>query len=388
MENTPIWQKVERVVKDEVFARMRFAEERKNEFPEHPPVRKVAKSLYGFVVIEEEPVDFRPQLEKIDLEIGNYKKITQSQVDFAEKLHKSGIVSIAVLPASLWQGICKKFDLYRFENIDAEGKVNIATLSKSKLETASLFVGNFFTAAILSLFILPFGMPWYNFGILFVACLAFCMIFEDSEGKKSRRMHAFLYDLLTLALFSSSIFVTFGDSLQDFSTAAFAASLIGFGLLSIAVAFPVVLFVFVFGEKIIERFTKAIGTRVYNMYLRALSHKKLLKALWPDGLDTSKSENKIKVYFPDPPTEVFDVLKKLKSGGFQPMVAAVPDAVTLDIGEVKANWKEQIKNMNLDPIIYVKKGDNVAVLCQFGDFASEEEVVEWVKKEGLRICFN
>lgn len=387
MENTSLWQEVERVVKNEALARIRLAEERKNAFPERPPVRKVSKSLYGFEIIEEEAVDFRPQLEKIDFEIGNYKKITQSQVDFAEELHKSSISLIAVLPVSLWQGICKKFGLYRFENIDEAGGANIAALSKSKLETAQTLVGCSFVAAILGCIGLLLGAPWYIFGLFFAYNVAECSALYESIEKK-RLVRASCYWLSTLALSSVSIFATFGDQLESLSAVGLVANLIGYGFVLGFASFIVLSIVFCNGEEIIERLVRMVGTKVYDAYFRALSHKKLLKALWPDGVDALADANKIKVHFPDPPLGVFELLKKLKSGGFRPMVAAVPDAITLDIVEVKENMKEQIKKMNLDPIIYVKKDDDVAILCQFGDFAPEEEVIKWVKKEGVRLCFN
>jgi len=140
-------------------------------------------------------------------------------------------------------------------------------------------------------------------------------------------------------------------------------------------------------EKFWEWLAKAIASKASSFYLSMMPHDKLVKKFWPNGTD-AKSDYKVVVRFPDAPEYAVETLKKIESAGLQPMIALVPGAITIDLPEVKRDLKKEILSWNLDPIIYIKEHDNVAIICHFGNLPNEEKVLEWAKKEGISICFN
>lgn len=92
--------------------------------------------------------------------------------------------------------------------------------------------------------------------------------------------------------------------------------------------------------------------------------------------------------FPTPPGDVVEVLKKVRDAELNVRVAAEPAAFSFSVDPVLyvaskmtdriIELREARARAMADPIIYVRIGEAVAVLAQFGDFPIEKRVVDSV----------
>lgn len=148
---TSFWETVGETVVDGISAERRRVEgeifiaeqEVDKSRTREPQKRTVSKKMFGFTGSVEETVSQTEDvLEKEttrDAKVQSLERInrfTQSQLDFSAKLSGMGLQPITVVPVKLWNVLCQKFDLYRFENLSDEGKTSIQEL---KTEGATMF---------------------------------------------------------------------------------------------------------------------------------------------------------------------------------------------------------------------------------------------------------
>ncbi len=125
--------------------------------------------------------------------------------------------------------------------------------------------------------------------------------------------------------------------------------------------------------------------------LDSLPAAELLKKYFPNGSSPAYSEVRTKLSLPPAPQNVTEVL--LKAQGLTLRTAAVGEAVGieempsqifaryLDRRELAAaerrqrDWEDFLQSL-FDPIIYVERGNAVAIIAQFGDFPVEKQAVD------------
>lgn len=108
---------------------------------------------------------------------------------------------------------------------------------------------------------------------------------------------------------------------------------------------------------------------------------------WPEG-------EPVEITFPPPPADVVEVLRKTAETGFDVRVAAERSAVAFSIDPVlyvadqitrrEIILRERRARVAADPIVYVRLGEAVAILAQFGDFPIEKRVIDSVVGKASR----
>ncbi len=403
-----LWNAIEKTVSEENTAQSeRLKKEVKSldeeilKIADQPVTEKkqqIEKSFYGFTTLVEveEKIDQSKIIAEVifdkqkirktkERELQKRRVFTQSQIDFAAKFQPYGLQPMAVLPASLWDALLEKFGLYRFENIQENGKVEIKTIN-----------GNWFILICLVLMsavgvILPatigiFALKGSILTLFLLIVTGFCFLLGIGCLFEKKWMGV-LPLVISLILFGGAVRTT---SLPFDAKSMFANFFV----------FSIVFFVTVtvtFGPKegkLYEIPTKALLKIFHKLMIRLLSHKFLLKNLWPERTDvigkkdSDDEYSQITVRFPKAPEYFLETLIKLKNAGFQPMIAAVPEAIVVSRKEISETRLKEIEKMQLEPILYFKENGQVAVFDCFGNFPKEEKVIEWVKKEGLKLCFN
>lgn len=85
----------------------------------------------------------------------------------------------------------------------------------------------------------------------------------------------------------------------------------------------------------------------------------------------------VQIRFLEAPPEFFSDLKKVGERG-HPCIAAAPEAIGFNSYEIFPQ----------DPILYVVKGNFVAIKGYYGNFPAEKKVVDWVRKSCRKLVFN
>lgn len=269
--------------------------------------------------------DFQKRLWKFESLLEERDKLTKA-------LHEVGIEPIAVLPRRQWDGICKKFGLIRFENLNGSktgvpGMVSFTTFVTLYLGTivALLLLGSFsgfrnddgfgvFSAAVLSVI-------WSGFIGCVGGWLALIPLTGIGMALKGLNMHIFLMKVLPRWLVARVLFVRGHDCS-------------------------------------------------------------------PNGNDKIFT---VDINFPPAPQEVIGLVYKARVVRFDTCyygyvgVAADPGAVAIDVKRTVSTWKQEERAQQADPIVYVWNSKNplvVAIVAQYGNFVSEKRCLKAVRALG------
>jgi hypothetical protein len=96
----------------------------------------------------------------------------------------------------------------------------------------------------------------------------------------------------------------------------------------------------------------------------------------------------VTITFPEPPADVVEVLRRVKATDLSVRVASEPSALSLSTDPIlyvadsltrrDVEMRESRARAGADPIVYVRLGEAVAILAQFGDFPIEKRVIDSV----------
>lgn len=232
------------------------------------------------------------------------------------RLSEWGFPPIAVLPYKLWLDLCRRFGLYRFENITPVGGSSV--FAPAHMEGTALKLMQ--ERKRISINLLLCGVHLLSFGALAALILAVSGAY-----------------IIAIGLFVVAI------------------SCVPIGILS-----------------------RSFARREVN------SSEKICSMLWPDGYDEGRQT--IKVDFVGMPTGFQGAMDTLfLNQRWYPCVAAAPGAIDVDQHDIGQRlltlWYSEC------PVLYAKMptsyGGMVAILDQYGSFPAEQEVLAWLKEEGL-----
>jgi len=123
-----------------------------------------------------------------------------------------------------------------------------------------------------------------------------------------------------------------------------------------------------------------------------LAQRFLLQVCWPKGVDAEPSSSQeVQVRFvPQAPTTFLDLAERVQRQFGRPCVAAPAAAIALT-GVVRLA-EARLRDLQIDPILYLRSGlgdkATVAIMAQYGNFAAEQTVLEWARREGTKLCFK
>lgn len=107
-----------------------------------------------------------------------------------------------------------------------------------------------------------------------------------------------------------------------------------------------------------------------------------LRFLFPQGECGNYGHWHVRIELPEPPAEVAAVLAKVAT---LPVAVAVhPSAVRVSHDDLRNLIKASRTNLS-DPIVYLREGQAVAVIAQYGDFGIERDAVEKAIDAGMVI---
>ncbi len=335
------------------------------------PVRQVPRMriVSGFTIpdgVEDVP-DSEAALRREGFEdrVERLARMKKRRTDLQNEFAAVGITPLAIVPLSVWGMLCKQFGLVRFERLSEEGKTGAPGLDD--------FAGSILFAAIALLVGLMSGgvtlalVPGMGDALLAGAITFIFMVGVYLLGKSLDNLEEGWKQHVAFVMFVTCI----GAALLAPTAVAYSPFILlagfvpGFLLLGLLVSRP--------GESLRESLVSLVGKCV----LRILPHQKLVRVLFPDGVDGGTTA--ISVQFPKPPSDVAEVLKKAGDMNLYVSVAADPAAITLNRDEIV----RRIQDFAADPVIYVVSGDMVAILAQFGDFPDEKDVVEAAQRIGI-----
>jgi hypothetical protein len=288
--------------------------------------------------------------------------------------------------------LCERFGLYRFENIKENG-----------LTYGNFFDLNFIADFIYMLFLwLPITVTaliyaqskWQIVGIFInlIGYLGIVMFYDDHKIPGWKFWSSFFLWYAGAGLY----WCYFDDSLV----------MIVFGILTLNIILVFVWFVFVAllydkdsdtmrGEEVIQKLVKSIA----SAYIKSASLQRLLNSLFPNKVDYTKDDSvvQVKVSFAQVNKKFTTRLSKLIQAGFKPLTARqskaiIPEAIIIDKSQTIKNFSEHIeRSVDFNQILYTlsKNGNFVDIIAQSGNFQDEQEVIDWVKQEGIqKINFN
>lgn len=390
--NSQIWPAIEEMVVDENEIRkdllgteVKNANKEINKILKQPVKverKQVEKLVYGFPQIAEEKTEKKPDAkEKQEFRNGKQKELdkcnalTQAQIDLSEKMQLKGLRPIAVVPEKLFNAICKNFGIYRFENMQEDGKAKIKKADETDMFKVTFFLGGIISAIIFGLV----GIFAYDGSFLtFFLYLTFVLSISSSVLVKMKWRTRLPLLLLSVASLSGSVT----------TTSLHGTVIIGTVIVTVFLSFMIA-GVFSMITTSFDEPAKSILKIIHRILIKYLSDKRLLKILWPEGVDVSGSKyNEITVRFPKAPEYFIETLTALKETRLQPMIAATQEAIQVDRQELRRIRIKEIEEIDPEPILYYKEKGNVAILSFFGKFPNELKIIEWVKNVGLKICFN
>lgn len=336
------WEEVEREIALQNKAVVKAREEELRELRQElasarlVPLTVVTEEIAGFTVPKEVP---NPRISELEKEINQKSKKFAASLSLpprAEKVRQNlkanGMSPEGVVPVGVFAGMCRKFGLFRFEGLTPEGKVRFDTNSVGNI--GQLIFSWFFLALI------TISVP-----------IAFYVL----------HFHYFSHNVSPII-----------------------ASLIDV-MLGIVTGFFMSLFVTTF-------FIGILGGLVQKIAFRRLSLREKCHVLWPAMRDmdiqaqvdgNGLEQNLVKVNFSDVSgnKKFVEDLRRAKSEGLSLCVAAVPEAIGISYQEI--NHVVSVAHQ-YDPILYLIVGDFAVILSQEGDFAAEQEVMNWVRQEARK----
>lgn len=377
----------------------------------------ITENHHGFEILVERPLNHESELAPLRTK----KQVTEKKIEqltswkvravaFAEKLAGHGIVTQAILPREMFNTLCKQFGIYRFENIK-DGKTSITSLGESNFfttmaEACFMPLPIFILASIASAFTtemdvlaLAFVGAWFVTTCTYLTCVELMVAWK---WKKWVRYvvpwSVVLISVISLGLAVEKSLIILGtypyERLDDFSI--YTTGIVGIASVAVFLLFSGL---FYFGSSLEGktwwgRTANKIVAKLYAQWFSIISHTQRLKYLFPNMVDGSDGK-RISVRFPRAPYDFISALLELEKSEYKPMIAATPDAITIDRDEVREAIEAHVKEMltKPEPVLYcIKKyidgTELVAVISSFGEFPNEQEMLRWAEMEGVRLCFN
>lgn len=376
----------------------------------------ITENHHGFEILVERPQNHESELAPLRTKKqATEKKIEQltswkvHAVAFAEKLAEHGVVAQAILPRKMFNALCKQFGIYRFEHIK-DGKTSIASLEElnfftTMIEAYFIPLPIFILASIASalttemdVLALAFVGAWFVTTGTFFTCVEFM---DAWKWKKWVRYVVPWSGFLTSAISLGLAVEKSAIMLSAYPYEWFGGTTVGIGIGS-AVLFFIFSLLFYYGFPLSSeeknawwgRTVDKITAKLCAQQFSIMSHAQRLKRLFPNMVDGSDGE-KISVRFPRAPHDFIGALLKLEKSKYKPMIAATPDAITIDRNEAKGAIEAHVKEMlsKPEPVLYCAKKyvdgtELVAAISSFGEFPNEQEMLQWAETEGVRLCFN
>ncbi|MFA6042814.1 MAG: hypothetical protein WCV85_05190 [Patescibacteria group bacterium] len=243
----------------------------------------------------------------------------------AEVLSKTGTMPLATLPAKLWQDFCLACGLYRFENMDAQGRTGILfrhdefekkLLYSQRMEdtatkiTIILMLLSFVGTCVLRL---QKSAIWLPVGILTILCVITLIVLDSKKASKLR---------------SNSV----------------------------------------------------------HEQQRRLWEQKRLKNYWPNLFDYPVNGNaSVIVHFPTPPQEFGNRLLAVQRADYHACVAVTPDAISIVEGSYRPDAEPNVEPVLY---VRSADGATVSLLAQFGDFPNEQAAITMAQKCAERYYAN
>ncbi|MFA5184321.1 MAG: hypothetical protein WC456_02225 [Patescibacteria group bacterium] len=339
--------------------------------------------VVGEMIINENAPAFE-ELQEIQSKINNAKnrlaraenlRTAKAANRFAAQFQELPV--LGVLPKPLWYELCHKYGLYCFEHISAEGKTGVADRTTALLLSFSLLF--LILPAIIAFSLIPLPVFQLVSGIVIVV-MAWSMFMGvlkmPPEGGKFKNTANELFVDITKTIFMFSFFVglfAFPNSFVSVSPSNLFSLDSLWGLLSLfgGIIAAVVIF-------LVETYLFISLTSL----LHKLPSRLLVKILWPAGIDykPAKDETPVSVKFKFQASEIFiSTLCRLKELGASPKIATVSSAIDINKREAALSILSSV-----DPILYTIDGDFVIVHEQCGEFAAEQDIMKWVKKNAWK----
>ena len=300
----------------------------------------------------------------------HFAHLRRMRATLNQELKRAGIIPLAIVPQTLWAGLCAQFGLVRFERLSAEGETGAPGLEdfahKVIFATITLIlglvsgIGTFVLADSVST---AFVTVTATFGALGATYWLFGHA-DDFDGIMEGIAIAALMESIGAALLAPVAVVYTPWVLA-------VAWLPGIGIVALL------------ASDTTRPFFEKLVARTATIVLRVFSHEKLVKALFPEGVDGRGAH--VSIRFPDAPSDVLEVLKNaeaFKRASHQDVdisVAADPRAIGLNRDEIV----RRVKETAADPVIYIQRGGVVAILAQFGGLPDEKDVVEAAQRIGI-----
>jgi hypothetical protein len=248
-------------------------------------------------------------------------------------LEKVNIKPIAILPKELFERIVDEAKLYTFKKITPEGEVygNGKNYNDNKTTTLEIlllfisFIGSLFTGKILQSVGLQFNA--WAFLAIQIGILVGGIIYESNTKKESGEKIARFALLITFPLTACLVFITI-----------------------------------------------------------KFSQERCKKLLWPDRTDVGKEKKDLfKIILPTAPEHVQQKLLICHTNNIKTFLVVDEKAFEVVFGE-KIIYA--LRKKYHDPIICYQRNDMVAVIDQFGEFAGEKKVIQYLKDHFTAIKSN
>lgn len=267
-----------------------------------------------------------PRAAKAQQTLSSLATQEQEREQFVTLLKERGLAPLGVLPATVFNRLCQRW-CYRFQHLNQESGCNIemSLLTKAaRLITALLAAIQFLTAIYL---------------------VASCM--KATAGG------------VGIIYFMCSVLLIF---------------------------FTVEMMAEASAERSLYRKPFILNGVTWGL-VRLLPKRLLFRLLWSKKHD-SQSRFHVTITFAEVNDNFRQTLLQLEQAGIQPMVAAVPMAISLDRRQILAAFKEvgqeEARLAELarrrDPILYHTRGNWTAIFAQSGKFASEKRIMRAAQK--------
>ena len=271
------WKEIEKETSGGILKLVERANEDFERIIESPENHDVT-IRYGFVVDErrleahESPITQKVEVARARIrKIGDYGEELKHTLD---GLLSSGLRPQAILPGALWNGLCHKFSLMRFENLTEEGYTGIA--EQNDIHSKAFIAGSIAVLGVSMLLGLLF----------FVLTSAFCLVagvfslyYDDwkVQGKITHYDDVFIFSLIASILSG-------GASAASIVPEPYAIPFFGIGIMAMVGLF------YFYDDKIFPKVMRTIPTSL------------LIKLIWPGGADHpinpgANADERVKVAF-------------------------------------------------------------------------------------------
>jgi len=276
-----------------------------------------------------------------------HKKFSQSAIDFSAKLSSKGIYPMTILPVEMFNNIFQKAkSIYLFKNLNERGETHC---DLNSCYSVNLQVDSW-----------PFGI-WILLSPLCIIGAVVALVLSNDLRLNNQIIPWFLSGWSIGLLFLVGCFMK------------------GFFLAAVG-----------------------LGVVVYKLWSKimvyCLSHKLLVKVIFPQRCDNDDRTNKVAVrlMFITAPDSFIISIKKLINAGYHPCIGADYAAFKIDRKALDANVQDRFKVMPVpviedkEPFVFCYNKDKtaVAIVDAFGDFPREKEMLEEMKSWGLQMFFN